>query len=322
MSRKLLANTLSMIIASLVASFGAQAQDIPRTSWGTPDLNGLWSNGTITPIQRNPGDPEYWTPEQALALEEAVFSNRVENDRFVEGQVGSYNAAFFDLGLKTVPSLRSSLLIDPPDGRFPELTENGRRRQQEARTFLEEHLFDGPETMQLTERCILFGGAAAPMMPEPYNSNYQIVQTPDHVSILAENGYAMRVISLSRDEHFPENVRQWLGDSIGHWEGDTLVVTTDNIKYDQYQSYYGVMYNAPTSDNIRVVERFTRIAEDSIRYQATVTDPDIYSSPWTIETFFAPHEGPMLEYACHEGNVGMFNMLSGARYEESQAADQ
>jgi len=320
MNRKIV-SIVSLLLLTLI-TFQAQTQNLPRTSWGDPDLNGLWSNGTITPLRRNPGDPEFWTPEQALAIEQAALSGRIDNDSFVEGEVGSYNAAFFDLGLKVVPSLRSSQLIDPPDGRFPALTANGQRLMDEAQAYLAVHSFDGPEGLPLTERCILFGGAAAPMMPEPYNSNYQIVQTPDHIAILAENGYALRIISLVRDEYYPQSVKQWLGDSIGYWEGDTLVVTTENIKHDQYRGNYGIFINVLASDNQMITERFTRTDIETISYQATVSDLDIFTAPWTVELFFYPQEGPLLEYACHEGNVGMFNMLSGARFEENQEANQ
>ena len=132
----------------------------------------------------------------------------------------------------------------------------------------------------------------------------------------------MRIISLVRDEHYPERVEQWFGDSIGFWDGDTLVVTTSNIKYEEYQGYFGVFYNALVDENLEITERFTRIDSETISYQARIEDPTIFTAPWTIELCLTPQEGPILEYACHEGNIGLSNILSGARFEESQSNQQ
>ncbi|MGD2167225.1 MAG: hypothetical protein PVF63_03900 [Gammaproteobacteria bacterium] len=314
----------SMPLVLLLAA--AQAQE-PRTPWGDPDLQGRWSNATLTPLQRPAelADKAFFTPEEAQAYVASRLnpgsseSDRIEAEREA-GNPGSYNDAWMDRGETIVPTLRTSLIKDPANGRVPPFTAEGQRRFEENQAYGAMHPADTPADRYLTERCIVFGGGAAPMLPEPYNNNYYIVQTPDYVTIMAEINHDVRVIPIDGRSHFPEGVTQWTGDSRGHWEGDTLVVETTNQKANRY--FYGVqLLNSVMSDEFRVVERFTRTAPDQIRYEATVHDPVVFTAPWTIEVFMHPQEGHLVEYACHEGNYGMTGILSAAREEERRAGE-
>jgi hypothetical protein len=302
----------------------AQAQ---RTPWGHPDLQGTWSNATLTPLQRPAalGDKAYFTPEEAEAyVRQTVLAGsadlRIDEDREA-GEIGSYNDAWMDRGNTIVPTLRTSLIISPENGRIPAFTPAAQRQYEQYQAYSQQHPADTPEDRFLTERCIVFGGGPAPMLPEPYNNNYYIVQTPDYVTIMAELNHEVRIIPLDGRPHFPDDVRQWVGDSRGHWEGDTLVVETTNQQPSRF--FYGVqMLNSVMSEHFSVVERFTRTGPEQIRYQATVTDPDVFVEPWTIEYFLHPQEGELVEYACHEGNYGLRGLLTAAREEERQAAQR
>jgi hypothetical protein len=302
----------------------AQAQT-PRTSWGDPDLQGRWSNATLTPLQRPAelADKAFFTPEEARDyVRQRILAgsadSRIEEDR-AAGNIGSYNDAWMDRGNDIVPTRRTSLVIEPENGRVPPFTPEAQRQHEENLAYSTMHPADTPADRYLTERCIVFGGGAAPLLPEPYNNNYYIVQTPDYVTIMAEINHEVRIIPIDGRPHFPEHVLQWVGDSRGHWEGDTLVVETTNQHTNRY--FYGVqMLNSVMSDEFRVVERFTRTAPDQIRYRATVHDPAVFTQPWTVELFMHPQEGPLVEYACHEGNYGLPGMLSAEREEERRAA--
>jgi hypothetical protein len=318
MKRGCIVVSCALLLASMATTGQTQT---PRTPWGDPDLQGLWSNATLTPLQRprELGDKEFFTREEAAAyVRQRMEAVNADRDIGQGDSVGSYNDAWFDRGNSIVPTLRTSLIIEPSTGRFPPLTPEAQRQLEEHQAYAAMHPADGPEDRYLTERCIVFGGAAAPMFPEPYNNNYYIVQTPDYVSILVELNHEVRIIPLDGREHFPSDVRQWLGDSRGHWEGDTLVVETTNQKHGNY--FYGVQYlEGLISEDFRVVERFTRTGPDQIRYRATVHDPAIFTAPWTVEIFMHPQEGPMVEYACHEGNYGLRGLLQAARADEAAA---
>jgi hypothetical protein len=224
-----------------------------------------------------------------------------------------------DRGNDVVPTRRTSLIVDPKNGRVPPFTPDAQRQFERDQTHAKEHPADTPEDRYLTERCIVFGGGKAPMFPEPYNNNYYIVQTPDYVTIMAELNHEVRIIPIDGRPHFPSQVTQWVGDSRGHWEGDTLVVETTNQKTNRH--FYGVqMLDSLMSDKFRVVEQFTRTAPDQIRYRATVYDP-VFTAPWTVELFMHPQTGDLVEYACHEGNYGLQNILSAARSEERAIAE-
>jgi hypothetical protein len=298
----------------------AQAQ---RTSWGDPDLQGTWSNATLTPLQRPAelGDKAFFTADEAQAyvrerLIAASADLRIEEDR-ESGDIGSYNDAWMDRGNTIVPTLRTSLIIEPENGRVPAFTPDAQRQHEQNLAYARMHPADTPADRFLTERCIVFGGGAAPMLPEPYNNNYYIVQTPDYVAIMAEINHEVRIIPIDGRPHFPSDVRQWVGDSRGHWESDTLVVETTNQQPNRF--FYGVqMLNSVVSENFSVVERFTRTGPEQIRYQATVNDPDVFVEPWAIEYFMHPQEGELVEFACHEGNYGLQGLLSAEREEERQ----
>ena len=323
MGARLQVVSIAVPLALIAAVSHAQ---VPRTSWGDPDLQGRWSNATLTPLQRPAAlaDKAFFTPEEAEAYvqERLIAGNAdlsLEEDR-AAGNVGSYNHAWTDRGNDIVPTLRTSLVIDPADGRVPPFTPEAQREHERNLAYAKMHPADTPADRYLTERCIVFGGGAAPMLPEPYNNNYYIVQTPDYVTIMAELNHEVRIIPLDGRPHFPNHVRQWVGDSRGRWEGDTLVVETTNQRSNRH--FYGVqMLDSVMSESFRVREEFTRTGADQIRYRATVHDPEVFTAPWTVEIFMHPQEGPLVEFACHEGNYGLRGLLSAAREDERRAAE-
>ena len=315
MKSQVLIATVALTV--VLAAAGAEAQT-PRTSWGDPDLQGLWSNATLTPLQR-PAElagKEFFTPEEAAAyVGERIEAGNADRTIGQPGSVGSYNNAWFDRGDNIVPTLRTSLVIEPADGRIPPFTPEAERQYEQNLADIAASPADTPEDRYLTERCIVFGGGAAPMFPEPYNNNYYIVQTPDFVTIMAELNHEVRIIPLDGRPHFPDRIEQWVGDSRGYWEGETLVVETTNQRTNRH--FYGVQYlNSVMSEDFRVVERFTRTAPDRIQYRATIEDAAVFTDPWTVEIFMHPQAGPLVEFACHEGNYGLRGLLSAARAEE------
>ncbi|HYL36881.1 MAG TPA: hypothetical protein VEV17_13280 [Bryobacteraceae bacterium] len=301
----------------------ASAKAIPRTPDGHPSLEGVWTNATITPLER----PAEFAAKATLSDAEAkayekkdLSSNTLDSDvdsgfnRATGGPgVGAYNNLFVDRGseLARVDGVkRTSLIVDPPDGKIPPITEAARQRNAGlVRGF---NRYDSVQDRPLAERCIIgFGSTSGPpMMPVLYNNNYQIVQTPDAVMILVEMVHDIRVIRIN-SSHKPAGVRQLLGDSIGHWEGDTLVVDTTN--FTDKTRFRG------SSENLHVIERFKRVDPDTILYRATIDDPSTFSKPWTLEYPFVATAGPVYEYACHEGNYAMPDILGGARKLESEA---
>lgn len=310
---------LFFVLSAAGLSMAAGAQTL-RTPWGDPDLQGTWSNATLTPLQRPAelGDKEFFTEEEAkVYVQERIAAQsgdaNIEADR-AAGNVGSYNDAWMDRGNDIVPTRRTSLIVDPANGRVPPFTPAAQREHERNLAYAAEHPADTPEDRYLTERCIVFGGGHAPMLPEPYNNNYYIVQTPDYVTIMAELNHEVRIIPIDGRPHLPPHIRQWTGDSRGRFEGDTLVVETTN--QIPHRHYYGVqMLDSVMSDEFRVVERFTRTGPEQIRYQATVYDP-VFTAPWTVEIFMHPQPGDLVEFACHEGNYGLRGILSATREEE------
>jgi hypothetical protein len=311
-----------VVTALWLLSVVAQAQNgsVPRKPWGDPDLEGIWTNATLTLLQRAPelGTKEFFTAEEAAAFEKQRLQQTNADRPLRPGEVGAYNDTFFERGTRGVKSRRTSLIIDPPDGRIPPFTPEAQMKFDARQKDEALHPADGPEDRWLTERCLLFG-ATVPMLPEPYNNNYLIVQSPGYVTILAEMNHDARVIPLDGRPHLSRNVHQWIGDSRGRWDGNTLVVETTNFKFND-KSRFGVQYLSGLSDeNLRVVERFTPTDANTLTYQATIEDPTVYTRPWTIELSMDRTKGPLFEVACHEGNYGMFNMLSGHRAEERAA---
>lgn len=294
-----------------------------RTPDGQPDLQGIWTNATVTPLQRpvELGNKQFFTEDEAAAFEkQRVEQNDVDRVDGARGEADlarrAYNNVWFDRGNHVVKSRRTSLIIDPPDGRVPPFTPEAQQRADTLRAHLAQHPADGPEDRYLTERCILFGATGPPMLPEPYNNNYEIVQAPGYVAILSEMNHDVRMIPLDARPHLSEGMAQWKGNSRGRWEGETLVVETSSFRFND-QSRFGVGYlNGLTDQNLKVVERFRRVDAGTILYQATVDDPTVYTKPWTVEISMTRRNERIFEYACHEGNYGMFGILSGARAQE------
>ena len=305
----------------------AKKWSVPRTPDGQPDLQGVWTNATVTPLQRPAqlGTKEFFTAEEAAAFEKQRIQQG--NADLVEGERGAadlarraYNNFWTDRGTSVGKTMRTSLIMDPPDGRVPPFTPEAQKKFDAARAELALHPVDGPEDRPLTERCILFGAAGPPMLPEPYNNNYEIVQSRGFVAIAVEMNHENRIIPVDGSPHLPPQIRQWTGDSRGHWEGDTLVVDTSNFKFNN-QSRFGVAFlNGMSDENLHVVERFRRVDAGTIIYRATVDDPTVFTKPWTVEISMAKRTGRIFEYACHEGNYAMTDILSGARAEERKAA--
>ena len=288
----------------------AVAQAPERTPWGDPDLQGVWTNRTTTPLER----PSEFAGRTVLSDEE-----RAEIDAQAEaardrppppGQTGAYNSFWLDRGVR---NSQTSLIVDPPDGRYPPKTVRVRESDPAFAAMRDGTRFDTWHDLNLYDRCITRGMPGA-MMPGFYNHNYQILQTPDYVVILVEMIHDARIIPLDGRAHLPPQIGQWLGDSRARWEGDTLVVETTNLtaRGDERVRY---LVQAG-SDQATVVERFTRVAADRIDYSFTVSDPATYESSWTAEIPMVPLGGEIFEYACHEGNYGLENILAGARAAE------
>jgi hypothetical protein len=298
----------------------------PRLADGTPDLQGVWTNQTATPMERAPelGLRRAFTDAEAAAISKAAIAaveadaKPSDPDKQIEAAaslppVGNYNLFWTDRGMSVAlidGEYRTSMIIEPANGRVPPLTEAAQQRLAATKIGRSN---DGPEGRALGERCLLSFGYASgpPMLPVMYNSYYQIVQSPGYVMILVEMVHDARIIRLD-DEHVPSAVRKWMGDSIGRWEGDTLVVETRNFRPEQ--NFRG------SSEQAVITERFTRVADDKIVYRFTVDDPATFTEKITGELPFVPASGNIYEYACHEGNYALPGILSGAREEEKAAA--
>lgn len=291
----------------------------PRTPDGHPDLQGIWTNATVTPLERPAnlaGKPFFTEAEAAQYAKQTVDRNNVDNRAHLapEADVGlAYNNAWYDRGTKVVKTHRTSLIIDPADGKIPALTPEARDRMQTESAERRMHPADGPEDRALTERCLVWPTAGPPMMPSFYNNNYQIVQNAGHVAIMTEMIHDVRMIPTDGSPHLPQNIRQWLGDPRGHWEGDSLVVDTTN--FTDKTNFHG------SDKNLHLIERFTPVDADTLLYEFTVDDPTAFTKPFTVQIPMTRSEGPIFEYACHEGNYAMADMLRGARAEEKKAAE-
>ena len=300
------------IFPAALAVFIAAALLGSAPAAGQADLQGYWSTATLTPLERPAelANKAFFTEAEAAAYEKQLLqtTNRDRRDGNSEVDVGrAYNEFWFSRGDHIVPTLRTSLVIDPPDGRIPALTPEARTRQTETRSYTAQHPADGPESRSLAERCILWPTAGPPMLPGGYNNNYQILQGPGYVVIVVEMIHDACIIPLDGRPHLPSSVRQWMGDSRGHWEGTTLVVETTN--FSDRTNFRGA------TANMKLVERFTRSNAGTILYEFTVNDPAAFTKPWTAQIPMRKMEEPILEYACHEGNYGMEGILAGARAE-------
>lgn len=332
--------TLSGIVVLVVAgSVAGQAQapapsakkaaaavkkaKLPRTVDGQPDLQGVWNYATVTPLER----PDALRGKDVFSEDEAEEYARQEADKADHDKnppadiVGNYNEFWYDADKKVVGTRRTSLIVDPPDGRLPPQTEQAKQREAAitaARRGVGRHeptpggfVEDlGPGGLQV--RCILGFNSGPPMTPAVYNQNVQIFQTRDYVVILNEMIHSARIVPMDGRPH--GKLPQWVGDSRGRWEGDTLVVETVNFKRET------AFLNGRTTSKLHLTERFTRVDPDTLLYQFTVNDPNVWTRPWTAEIAMSRNEERIYEYACHEGNHGLVGILGGARAKESSAA--
>ena len=299
----------------------------PRTSFGQPDLQGVWANNNATPLQRPEvlADRAHLTDEELSAIQsradelfaldgnDAAFGDSVFTAALAEAKnftsrdraTGNYNQFWM---VERDWDNRTSLIIDPQNGRLPERTQAAEMRASAATMKRQRHAV-WTNDRSLGERCVSFG---APRLGAGYNSYYQLFQTPNHVVIQMEMAHDARIIPLDGRPHVNEDIRQWLGDSRGHWDGDTLVVETKN--YSPYANFMGA------AEHLTVIEHFTRVSEDVLQYEVTLNDPTTWTRPWSAMIPLRRSEDALYEYACHEGNIGMEGILSGARHQEAQEA--
>ena len=289
----------------------AKTWTAPRTQDGQPDLQGIWSFATLTSLER-PSElagKQVLTNEEAAQLDEQAALNRDRPPR--EGSTGAYNSFWVDRGKATN---RTSLIVDPPEGRIPPLTPEGQKRAAAHAAAL--LINAGPEDRDMGERCILGFNSGPPITPGGYNQNVQLLQIPGYVVILNEMVHNARVVPLDGRPH--GNIRQWNGDSRGRWEGDTLVVDTTNFT-DKPRNAAFAWSRGTEGKSMHLVERFRRVDAETLLYEFTIEDPTMWTRPWTASIPMTKSQEPIYEYACHEGNYGMFGILAGARAEEKAA---
>ena len=309
--------------ATRTTAAGAKPYTPPRTPDGQPDLQGFWTNSTYVPLERpNDVTKEFYTPDEAeAAIKRAADREAAQTE---PGTTADVHYDFSQFGLDRSQStfarnLRTSLIVDPPDGKIPPVTPEGQKRAAEraaARKAMGGQ-YDAVENMPIGSRCIIMAGAGPPMMNAGYNSNYQIVQSPGYVMILTEMIHDVRIIPLDGRPQPPQGVRQWVGLSRGRWEGNTLVVETTN--FNGKNPFRGA------SENMKVTERFTRVADDVVQYRFTIEDPSTWARPWTAEYTWAAAKADdhLYEYACHEGNYSFEGIMKGERLlDDEKAATQ
>jgi len=316
---------LGVVSLSSTADAG-QAFKAARTADGQPDLQGVWDFRNGTPLER-PKEFEnkpFLTEQEIAAYEQqiAIARDQDRRDQNVQAKVAgeettgdvarAYNDFWWDFGKKVTGTKRTSLIIDPPDGKLPPLTDLGKARA-DKRSEVRARIPETPEDRGVSERCLMGFNAGPPMSPSAYNNNMQLVQTKDSVAIVNEMVHNVRIIPL--DGRPFTNVPQWSGESRGRWEGDTLVVET--------RGFYGEDNTSLQNQgpNLNLTERFTRVAPDQLKYEYTINDPSTWTKPWSVEVMMVQNNQPLYEYACHEGNYGMPNSLSAARYQEKAAAE-
>ena len=322
------ASVMAVLVALVwLGAAPAVAQTVPpRTVWGQPDLQGIWDFRTITPLERPEelGDQAFLTEEEAANLqqetvdlndwllnrpaERTAVSDQV--DRRADGTPGFYNNFWLDEGVTTVGTRRTSLIVEPPNGRVPDLSPVGQQRADARREYQREHPSDSWLDRSAADRCIVGFNAGPPITPLGYNQNMQVFQTPDHVVLVTEMVHTARVVALGGRPVLGEGIRQWSGDSRGYWEGETLVVETSNFNVER--RWRG------STETMKLVERFTRVDADTLEYTFTVTDPETWTSAWTASIPMRRTDVPMYEYACHEGNYSMVGILGGARADDTK----
>lgn len=307
---------LAVAIGSLlvVPALLAQVSEMPRTEYGVPDLQGTYTYRTLTPLNRprELADKATLTPEEAIEWQE--FENRRQNRDLIIDSVGganyppgviSYNEFWYERGVETIADRRTSLIYDPPDGRMPATNAAGIERR--AKIAEDRRLSLGPEARTLADRCLMSGGAGPPMVSGAYNNNMQLIQTRDHIVIVNEMIHRARIIRLDSEHHTRQ--LKWDGDSVAHWDGDTLVIHTQNFYYDQN--------GRGSSAAMKVEERITRIDADTLDYDFTIEDPLTWDVSWSARLPMRRIDDPLYEYACHEGNHGLPGILAGWRRYES-----
>jgi len=294
---------------------------VPRTPDGQPDFQGYWSNQTFLPLERPKelGAKEFYTEAEAAAY----AKKKLEQEHSQSADDVHYDNVIWqgDKYAKVTPNLRTSVVFDPPDGRLPPLSPQGQKRAAELAAMIPHRVAaESAETRTLGERCITWGADGPPMLGPAYNSIFQVVQSGPAITILTEMIHSARTIPLDGRPHLPAGIHQLGGDSRGHWEGDTLVI--DSTNFSDKTNFRAAPATARqdifSSPDLHVVERFTRIDENTIVYRFTVDDPGTWTRPWSGETLMAKTKGPIFEYACHEGNYGLADILAGARAAEKK----
>ena len=321
--RKSTVVTVVVALTFLAGPMLVEGQELSRTPWGDPDLNGVWDFRTLTPFERpeDLAEQEFFTEEEAAQFEANRLAEfEIRDDQEPADIVGNYNQFWFDPGDQLSATNQTSLVIDPPTGRVPALVATAQAKADALREHREGSDRHAPTYGGFVDdlgggmfagRCILGFNSGPPMTPGGYNQNVQLFQTPDHVVLLNEMVHSSRVIPLDGRGHISDNVRQWLGDSRGHWEGDTLVVETTNFLRETS------FRNGVTTSNLKLVEKFTRTDAGTLMYDVTVEDPNTWAQPWSYRIPMRTNAMPVFEYACHEGNYGLTNILAGAREKEA-----
>ena len=304
----------AVVTVGVLAPIDVAAQSVPRTPWGAPDLQGVWDFRSLTPMERPDHVNETFTAEQAAEFSEQEIGRR-SRDNDESGRVVPYNDFWFDEGT-SVTTERTSLVVDPPDGRIPSMTAAAMSRKAEmdmARKgvgaheptpggFVEDLGPGGPGA-----RCILGFNSGPPLTPSAYNNNVQLFQTEDTVVLLAEMNHEARIVPLDGRDHLDSDIRQWVGSSRGYWDEDTLVVETRNFLRETN------FLRSAATQHLTLTERFTRVDENTLQYDVTVDDPTVWTQPWTYSIPMQKNPNPVYEYACHEGNYGLYNILAGAK---------
>jgi hypothetical protein len=307
-----------------------KAYSVPKTEWGQPDLQGVWGNNAATPLERpkelegratltenevallKKRSAELFNGETDAAFGDSVFNAVIKDAKTFKStdtQTGNYNHFWIvDRNFEN----RTSLITDPSDGKLPAFTAEAKKHNDEVTEYKKAHPADGPEDLPLTHRCVTFG---VPNLFAGYNSYYQIVQSKDYVAIASEMIHDVRLIPLDNHPHVGKDVRLWLGDSRGHFEGNTLVVETTNL--NEKTNFIGAKTNG-NLQNLKLVEKYTRVAPNVLRYEATLTDPTTWAQPWTAVLNWSRSNEQIYEYACHEGNEGLSGALSGYRFKERE----
>ena len=330
LTRSLFWPALVAALALLAPAVAVAQPEAPRTPWGDPDLGGVWDYWTFTPLQRTEelADRETLSDEEAAALAQELNAEALARDLAAPpGSPGGYSQAVWTDRARATALTQTSLIVDPPDGRIPALTPEAEAREaarlaadgQPVRIRVGGYGTAGPEERGIAERCLLGFSTGPPLLPGGYNNNVQVFQTPDAVVLLLEMNHDVRVVPLDGRPALTDDIRQWMGSSRGRWEGETLVIDTRNFTH-RTASFSVTGLALGSAEGLHLVERFTRVDDDSLLYEFTVNDPASFTEPFSGRLPMSRSDLPLYEYACHEGNYGMENLLRGARAEEQEAA--